>query len=87
MYILFSRKDRQLYTGYSPDLKTRVLKHTKGYVKATKHRRLLKLIFYEAFSSKKDAKAREKFLKSGFGRTQLKKALQNELKELDYKHL
>ncbi len=58
-----------------------------GKVRATKDRRPLILIHYEAFDSQKDAKAREKFLKSGFGRNQLKKALYNRLKELGYKYL
>jgi len=36
----------------------------------------VELINFEGFTNKKDAKAREKFLKSGFGKSQLKKALQ-----------
>ncbi len=87
VYILFSLKDKKLYTGYSDNLKNRVTDHLKGNVRATKGRRPLILIHYEAFTNLKDAKTREKFLKSGFGRNQLKKALQNKLKELGYKYL
>lgn len=87
VYILFSIKDRRLYIGYSEDLKARIKEHFKGKVRATKGRLPLMLIYYEAFTNKSDAKAREKFLKSGFGRSQLKKALQNKLKQLKYKHL
>lgn len=86
-YTLFSLKDKKLYTGYSDNLKSRINDHQKGKVRATKDRRPLVLIHYEAFANIKDAKAREKFLKSGFGRNQLKKALQNVLKELGYKYL
>lgn len=87
VYILFSEKDAGLYIGYTEDLKLRLGEHFKGRVVATRHRRPLILTHYEAFTNKKDAKAREVFLKSGFGRSQLKKALQNKLKELGYKHL
>lgn len=87
VYILFSFKDRKLYIGYTENIQARIYEHVKGKVRATKHRRPLILIHYEAFTNKKDAKAREKFLKSGFGRFQLKKALQNRLKALNYKHL
>jgi putative endonuclease len=87
VYILFSIKDKKLYIGYSENLKLRVSEHLKGKVRSTKDRLPLILIHYEAFTNKKDAKSREKFLKSGFGRSQLKKALQNRLKQLNYKHL
>ncbi len=87
IYILFSRKDHELYIGYTENLKIRLGEHFHGRVKATINRRPLTLVHYEAFTNTKDAKARERFLKSGFGRSQLKKALQNKLKELGYKHL
>lgn len=86
-YTLFSLRDKKLYAGYSDNLKTRIKDHIDGKVRSTKNRRPLVLIHYEAFSNREDAKAREKFLKSGFGRGQLKKALQNKLKELKYKCL
>lgn len=86
-YTLFSLKDSKLYAGFSDNLKTRFRDHLNGKVRSTRDRRPLVLIHYEAFSNREDAKAREKFLKSGFGRNQLKKALQNKLKELKYKYL
>ena len=87
VYILFSMKDGKLYIGYTENLIIRLGEHFKGRVIATRNRRPLNLIHYEAFTNKKDAKAREEFLKSGFGRQQMKKALQNILKELGYKNL
>ncbi len=86
-YVLFSKKDGKLYIGYTESLKERLGEHFHGTVKATSYRRPLLLIYYEAFTNKKDAKAREEFLKSGFGRSQLKRALGNKLKELGYKYL
>lgn len=55
--------------------------HARGEIKSTKNRRPLKLIHYEYFINKNDAKAREVFLKSGFGRSQIKKALQKTLSD------
>lgn len=86
-YILFSTQDKKIYVGYTENLKIRLGEHFRGRVKATANRRPLILIHYEAFTNKKDAKTREVFLKSGFGRSQMKKALQNKLKEVGYKHL
>lgn len=82
VYILFSNKDKGLYIGYTTDLKNRFHAHTSGKVTATKLRRPLQLIHYEYFINKQDAKSREEFLKSGFGRSQMKRALQRTLQEL-----
>lgn len=84
VYILFSLKDNKLYIGLTTDLKARLTLHAQGRVAATKFRRPLKLIYYEYFVNQKDAKARERFLKSGFGRSQFKLALKDTLKELGY---
>lgn len=87
VYVLFSLKDKKIYIGYSEDLKRRITEHEHGEVRSTKDRKPLTLIHYEAFGSIKDGKARERFLKSGFGREQLKKSLQNQLKELGYLYI
>ena len=87
VYILFSTKDRKLYTGYTTNLKKRILRHRYGEVKSTKDRRPLKLIYYEAYLVEKDAKGREKYLKGGNGRAGLKIQLKESLLNLDYKYL
>lgn len=87
VYILFSEKDKELYTGFSPDLKSRFKAHTNGFVKATKYRRPLKLIYYEGYVKELDARRREKYLKGGNGRGELKIQLKEILKELGYKYL
>jgi putative endonuclease len=56
--------------------------HAAGKAQAKIFRRPFKLIHYEYFINKKDAKASEEFLKSGHGRDQLKAFLKNTLKEL-----
>ena len=63
VYILFSFKDKGLYIGFTTDLKSRLQTHAKGKNQATILRRPLKLIHYEYFINKADAKAREEFLK------------------------
>jgi putative endonuclease len=87
IYILFSQKDKQLYTGFTPDLKSRYIKHSNGYVKATKHRRPLKLIYYESYVNELDARRREAFLKGGKGKTELKIQLKEILTKLEYANL
>lgn len=86
-YILFSKKDCKLYIGYTTNLENRLVEHSSGRVTSTKDRRPLKLIYHETFIDKEDAQAREKFLKSGFGREQLKKALKETLTKLNYRNL
>ncbi len=75
VYTLLSLKDRRFYVGFTTNLKNRLQEHARGGVKSTQSRRPLKLIHYEYFIDERDAKAREVFLKSGFGRSQLKQAL------------
>jgi len=86
IYILFSLKDFKLYVGYTTNIENRLIEHNAGRVTSTKNRRPLKLIYHETFIDKTDAQAREKFLKSGFGREQMKKALQHTLSKLHYKN-
>lgn len=71
-YVLKSEKDNKLYIGHSDDLKKRIEKHSKGLVLSTKHRRPLKLVYYEACLIENNAIKREKYFKTGFGRIFLK---------------
>jgi putative endonuclease len=87
VYVSFSFKDRKLYIGYTTNLDLRFTEHQSGRVTSTKDRRPLQRIYYEVFTNQNDAKSREVFLKSGFGRNELKKALKETLIELDYKYI
>jgi len=75
VYVLKSKKDNKLYTGYTNNLKLRFEQHQKGLVESTKNRRPLKLIYSEACLDKKDATHRERYLKTYLGRMFLKKRL------------
>ena len=68
VYILQSQKNNSLYIGYTSDLRKRFKQHNNGESQATKPFRPYKLIFYEAFLSRIDAKNREIYLKGGYGR-------------------
>jgi len=86
VYILFC-SDQKLYIGYSENLKNRITTHQSGRARATKHRLPVKLIYYESYANKEDAKAREVYLKSGAGHAQMKRQHQHELRRLGYSHL
>lgn len=83
VYILLSIKDNGFYIGFTNNLKTRLTQHAIGQVKSTKLRLPIKLIHYEYFIDERDAKAREEFLKSGYGRKQMKEILKNTFISLD----
>lgn len=77
VYILESLKDRKLYVGYTNNLERRFKEHNSGRITITRHRQPFKLIYYEAYLNQQDATGREKYFKTGWGRTHLKKVLKN----------
>ena len=74
-YVLQSNIDYKLYIGWTNNLKLRILDHNRGKVAATKNRRPLKLVYYEACTSKENAIKRERYFKTGYGRRFLKKRI------------
>ena len=78
-YVLLSKKDDKLYTGYTKDLKLRFKQHTNGQVNSTKNRRPFILIYYEASLNQQDALRREKYLKTHYGKMFIKKRLKSYL--------
>ncbi|MEK7139269.1 MAG: GIY-YIG nuclease family protein [Patescibacteria group bacterium] len=79
-YVLLSKKDHKLYVGFCGNLKLRITQHSQGQVDATKDRRPLELLYYEACFHKQDAIEREKYFKTGFGRRFLKGRNKNTLR-------
>lgn len=73
------KKYHELYKGYTDNLERRLKEHNNGYVRATRNKRPLELIYYEAYRNKTDAMNREKYFKTGWGRDYLKKVLNNYL--------
>lgn len=74
-YILKSKKDGKLYTGYTNDLRKRLLEHNNGKSTYTKSRGPFFVIYYEACLIKEKARSRELYLKSGMGKRYLKNRL------------
>ena len=77
VYILQGLKDNSLYVGHTSNLKKRFDEHNSGKSLATKSFMPYKLIFYEAFINRIDAKNREEYLKNGWGWRSVKKILNN----------
>lgn len=72
VYLIKSKKYKELYIGSTNDLKNRLVEHNKGKVKSTERKRPYKLIYYEAYEIESDARRREKMLKlRGQARRQL----------------
>ncbi len=63
VYVLLSTINKDIYIGFTEDLKNRFLLHNEGKVKSTKAYKPWILVYYEAYKSKKDVTKREKELK------------------------
>jgi len=77
VYVLESVNDGDKYVGCTNNLKKRLEEHNSGKVFSTKLRKPLKLIYCEVMLNQQDAYAREKFLKTGWGKNYLKRILRN----------
>lgn len=75
IYCLKSKECDELYFGYTKDLRRRLKEHNKKLNFSTKRYGLWKLIYYEACLNEKDAKRREKYLKTNQGRRMFKARL------------
>ena len=81
VYLLFL-KNSHLYTGTTKDLKRRIAEHSLGKVASTKNWRPLRLIHYEAYLLEEDAMRREKYLKTTYGKRDIRRQLSSLLKLL-----
>ena len=80
VYILRSEKDGKFYTGWTNNLRKRFSMHNAGNVFATKSRLPFMLIYYEACINREDAKVRERYLKTAWGKRYIKNRLRTYLK-------
>ena len=80
-HILRSKHDGYFYIGFTSNLQQRFAAHNEGAVEATRTRRPFELVYYEAHRNKKDAMAREAFLKTSWGRNYIRRVLGNYLRE------
>jgi len=79
VYVLKSEKDGNWYTGWTNDLRRRLSEHNQGKSRSTKARVPFKLIYYEACVDRADAKRRERYLKTAWGKRYIKSRLSNYL--------
>lgn len=80
-YVYFlNNSNGDSYIGCTNNLTSRLERHNKGYVEATKNKRPWKLITYFAFNNEKVAFKFEKYLKTGSGREFVKRHFFNPLK-------
>jgi putative endonuclease len=77
VYAISSISRNYIYVGITSNLKLRIRQHNKGYERTTKPYGPFKLIYFEVCESRKDARIREKYWKSGVGKEQLKKIINN----------
>jgi putative endonuclease len=82
-YVLLSLKDGKKYTGFTRNLSLRFEAHQAGKVQSTRQRRPLKLIYYEACLTRRDATKREKYLKTHYGKMFLKNRLKSYFTDLN----
>ena len=75
VYILHSAKTNRHYIGFATDVVQRLGQHNSGITKSTRGRGPWLLVHQEEFSTRVEAMRRERFLKTGQGREELKRIL------------
>lgn len=76
-YVLESKKNGELYVGYTDDLRRRLKEHNQKLNLSTKRYAPWGIIYYEACVEEADAKRREKYLKTTDGRAMLRLRIRN----------
>lgn len=74
-YVLRSKKNGELYTGSTKDLRKRFNQHNTGKSGYTRENGPYEIIYYESCLNEHDARVREMHLKSGMGKRYLKNRL------------
>ncbi len=77
VYAVKSKIDGRIYVGLSANPKQRLMSHNRGETKSTKGYRPWILFYTEKVGTREEARAREKFLKSGSGKEFLKKKVKD----------
>jgi len=78
VYVLRSQSTKRFYTGQTSDIPNRILKHELGLSPSTKGRGPWELVHQEAFNTRAEAMRRERELKTGRGREELKRLVAGE---------
>ena len=83
-YILLSSKSHIFYFGSTKDLRGRLTLHNSGKIKSTKPHRPWTLVWYGVFTTEKEARDFELYLKTGSGKAFAYKRLINVALEKDF---
>ncbi len=76
IYVLRSLKNGRNYTGSTDNLERRLNEHNSGQSKYTRLTKPFKLLHFEQFETRAEACRRERYLKTGKGRSELKEILE-----------
>ena len=76
VYVLRNQASRRHYTGHTGDLTQRLGQHNHDVSKSTKNRGHWELVYEEECDSRSEAMRREKYLKSGKGREELRRLIE-----------
>jgi len=71
-YVYVLKSFKQFYTGSTKNLKLRFKMHNGNKIFSTKNKGPWQLIYYEACLAEKDARLREKYLKTAWGKRYIK---------------
>ena len=75
VYVLRSQTTRRFYTGVTSNLPKRLIEHNSDMSFSTKNRGPWDLVHSEEFATLSDAVRRERHLKTGHGRNELREIL------------
>ena len=67
VYLLQSKLDNSFYIGYTKNIKKRLSEHNSGLNFSTKQSRPWEIVFFEGYLEEKDARRRERYLKTNQG--------------------
>ncbi len=79
VYVLQNESNKRWHAGCTNNLRKRLQQHQGDKSGYTKHRGPYKLIDYEVSFNENDARAREKYLKTGMGKRYLRNRLKRSL--------
>jgi len=75
VYVLESQTTGRLYTGQTASIPKRKQRHEQGLSPSTKGRGPWQVVYQEEFATRAEAMQRERFLKTGHGRDELRQLL------------
>ncbi len=77
VYAIKSKLRNYIYVGLTADVERRVQQHNLGYERTTKPYVPFEIIYTEVFTTRQEARSREKYLKTTSGKRFLRTLLYN----------